>query len=94
MFYLKVRDLHERTKLIQYLKDHGVMAVFHYIPLHTSPAGKEYGLFCGRDQYTTKESERLLRLPLYYQLKKEDAEKVVGLIEGFYKERTDDRKKL
>ena len=77
-------NIHERTKMIQYLKEHGVMAVFHYIPLHTSPAGKQYGMFCGRDKYTTKESERLLRLPLYFQLKRENAERVVDLIEKFY----------
>ncbi len=84
MFYIKVKNIHERTKMIQYLKEHGVMAVFHYIPLHTSPAGKQYGMFCGRDKYTTKESERLLRLPLYFQLKRENAERVVDLIEKFY----------
>ena len=63
MFYIKAKDLQERTKLIAYLKENGVMAVFHYIPLHTAPAGKKYGIFNGQDMYTTKESERLVRLP-------------------------------
>ena len=84
MFYIKVRDIEERTRLIQYLKDHGVLAVFHYIPLHTSPAGKKYGDFCGKDEYTTKESERLIRLPMYYGLKEDEITYVCDLIYKFY----------
>ena len=72
MFYIKAKDLDERTKLISYLKSNGINSVFHYIPLHTAPAGKKYGEFVGEDVYTTKESERLLRLPLYYGMKKFD----------------------
>src|SRR5699024_10268196 len=68
MFYIKVKDLDERTRLISYLKENGICAVFHYIPLHGAPAGIKYGVFYGEDKYTTKESERLLRLPLYYGL--------------------------
>ena len=68
MFYIKTKDLEERTQLISYLKEHGVGAAFHYIPLHTSPAGKRMGRFCGEDKYTTRESERILRLPMYYGL--------------------------
>lgn len=84
MFYIKTKDLEERTRLIDYLKEHGVWAVFHYIPLHTAPAGKKYGRFAGEDRYTTKESERLLRLPLYYNLKSSDIDYIVELITQFY----------
>ncbi len=70
MFYIKVQDLSERTELINYLKEKNINAVFHYIPLHSSPAGLKFGKFIGEDKYTTTESERLLRLPLYYGLKK------------------------
>lgn len=84
MYYIKAKDLEERTNLIKYLKENGVQAVFHYIPLHTAPAGIKYGRFNGEDKYTTKESNRLLRLPMYYNLQKEDAEKVVQTIKDFY----------
>ena len=85
MFYLKCRDLEERTSFISYLKENGIAAVFHYIPLHSSPAGLKYGRFAGEDRYTTKESERLVRLPMYYGLKKEDIEYICEKIKGFYK---------
>ena len=85
MFYIKAKDLQERTKLIAYLKENGVMAVFHYIPLHTAPAGKKYGIFNGQDMYTTKESERLVRLPLYYGITAEDIDRVTALLYQFYK---------
>lgn len=65
MFYIKTKDLEERSKLIAFLKENGIGAVFHYIPLHSSPAGQQFGRFHGEDKYTTKESERLLRLPMY-----------------------------
>ncbi len=84
MFYIKVKDLNERTDLIHYLKDRDVNAVFHYIPLHTAPAGIKYGKFIGEDKYTTKESERLLRLPLYYGIEESDAFKVINVIKEFY----------
>lgn len=84
MYYIKAKDLEERTNLIKYLKENGIQAVFHYIPLHTAPAGIKYGRFNGEDKYTTKESNRLLRLPMYYNLQKEDAEKVVQTIKDFY----------
>ena len=84
MFYIKAKDLDERTKLIQYLKDNGVLSAFHYVPLHSSPAGLKYGRFNGEDVYTTKESERLLRLPMYYGIKKEEIDKVCDLIRYFY----------
>ena len=84
MFYIKVKDIEERTNLIKYLKQNDVESVFHYVPLHTAPAGKKFGRFNGEDKYTTKESERLLRLPMYYNLKQEDAEKVVNTIKKFF----------
>lgn len=85
MFYIKTRDLRERTELISFLKERGVGAVFHYIPLHSAPAGRKFGRFVGEDVYTTRESERLLRLPLYYNLKPADAQKVVDVIHDFYR---------
>lgn len=85
MFYIKAHDIEERSALISYLKENDVTAVFHYIPLHTAPAGKEFGRFCGEDRYTTKESERIMRLPMYYNLEEQDLQKVVDLIHAFYK---------
>ncbi len=84
MFYIKARDLEERTKLIAHLKGNGIQAVFHYIPLHTAPAGIKFGRFHGEDVYTTRESERLMRLPLYYGLQKEEAEVIIDKVKGFY----------
>lgn len=85
MFYIKAKDLEERTRLIAYMKENGIGCVFHYIPLHSAPAGRKFGRFHGEDQYTTKESERLMRLPMYYGLKPEDVEKVIEIIKNFYK---------
>lgn len=85
MFYIKAKDLEERTALIKYLKDNEINTAFHYIPLHSAPAGIKFGRFSGEDIYTTKESERLLRLPMYYQLTKEDRDKVIDKIREFYK---------
>ena len=84
MFYIKTKDLEERQDLIAYLEAKGIKAVFHYIPLHSSPAGRKYGTFYGEDRYTTKESERLLRLPMYYHLEKKDIEFVVEQVKRFY----------
>lgn len=84
MFYIKTKNLDERQKLISHLKDKGINAVFHYIPLHSAPAGKKFGQFSGEDNYTTKESERLLRLPLYYGLKKEEIEYIASEVKKFY----------
>jgi dTDP-4-amino-4,6-dideoxygalactose transaminase len=84
MFYIKTKDLAERTALLSYLKRSGISAVFHYIPLHSSPAGKRLGRFHGEDVYTTRESERLVRLPMYYGLTEADIETVVEKIRGFY----------
>lgn len=84
MFYIKTKDLEERTRLISYLKENDISAVFHYIPLHISPAGAKFGRFHGEDKYTTKESERLLRLPLYYGINDTDIEKVADAVIKFY----------
>ena len=80
MFYVKLRDLEERTSFISYLKDRGITSVFHYIPLHSSPAGMRFGHFDGDDQYTTSESNRLARLPLYFNLEKKDLDYIISSI--------------
>ncbi len=86
MFYIKAHDLEERSRLIKYLNSKEINSVFHYIPLHSAPSGVKYGVFVGEDRYTTKESERLLRLPLYYGLEEADVYKVVQELKNFYKE--------
>ena len=83
MFYVKLRDLAQRTAFIQYLRDREISSVFHYIPLHSSPAGLKFGRFCGEDVYTTRESERLLRLPMFYNLPMEDAAYVAECVLNF-----------
>ena len=85
MYYIKAKNLDERTRLITFLKENDILAVFHYIPLHTAPAGIRYGRFSGLDIYTTTESERLLRLPLYYGLKTEEIDYIIDKIYRFYK---------
>lgn len=87
MFYIKTKDMKERTALIDFLKENDIMAVFHYIPLHTAPAGMKFGRFHGMDRYTTKESERLLRLPMFYQLTPEQVEYIAGKVKEFYETR-------
>lgn len=84
MFYIKTRDLNERTSLIRHLRSNDIASVFHYIPLHTAPAGKRFGVFHGEDRYTTKESERLTRLPMYYGLETEKVEYICEKIREFY----------
>ena len=84
MFYLKCRDLEERTALIRHLKANDILAVFHYIPLHSAPAGMKFGRFDGADVYTTAESERLVRLPMYYGLTEADRNKVIAKVLEFY----------
>ena len=80
MFYMKVKDLETRSAFITYLKENGIHAVFHYIPLHTSTAGKRFGRFHGEDVYTTKESERLVRLPLFYNLEMDQVRYIVDTV--------------
>ena len=84
MFWIKAKDLNERTALIAWLKEHGVGAVFHYVPLHSAPAGLRFGRFHGEDRYTTSESDRLVRLPMYYGITDEDIDVVVQAVNGFY----------
>lgn len=83
MYYLKVKDLETRTRLISYLKENKIYSAFHYIPLHSSPAGKKFGRFHGEDRYTTRESERLLRLPMFYNLSMEDVEYITDRVLSF-----------
>lgn len=84
MFWIKARDLAERTALISHLKENGIGSAFHYVPLHSAPAGLRYGRFHGEDRFTTSESERLLRLPMYYGLTDEDVEAAANAVLSFY----------
>lgn len=86
MFYLKTENLEQRTALIKYLKERDILAVFHYVPLHSAPAGLKFGRFDGEDVYTTAESDRLLRLPLYYGLSREDRQAVIRAVKAFFGE--------
>ncbi len=84
MYYLKTDNMNTRTNLINYLKKNDILSVFHYVPLHTAPAGIKYGRFCGEDRYTTKESERILRLPMYYNMSENDIQKVIDTVYSFF----------
>ena len=84
MFYFKVKDLDTRTDLIKYLKEKGIMAVFHYVPLHSAPAGRKFGRFNGEDRFTTKESERLIRLPLFYSITDEEINRVIETLREYF----------
>ncbi len=86
MYYIKCRNLDERTRFINFMKERGVQCTFHYIPLHSAPAGLEYGRFNGEDVYTTKESDRLVRLPMYYGLSEEDRHVVINAVLDFFSE--------
>ncbi len=84
MFYIKTKNLEERTELIDFLKSKEILSVFHYIPLHSAPAGIKLGRFHGEDRYTTKESERLLRLPMYYNLSVSQVDYIIDQVKEFY----------
>lgn len=84
MFYLKAAEIEERGALIAHMKKNEILAVFHYIPLHTAPAGLKYGRFHGEDVFTTKESERLVRLPMYYGLTMEQVDYICDKVKEFY----------
>lgn len=84
MFYVKLKDLNQRTDFISFLRSKGVQASFHYVPLHSSPAGERFGRFSGIDEFTTRESDRLVRLPMYYGMDKEDRERVVGAVLDYF----------
>ena len=86
MFYLKLNDLTQRSAFIKHMKDSDIMTVFHYIPLHSSPAGKTYGVFSGEDRFTTKESECLVRLPMYFRLTEQEINMVINNIKEFFNE--------
>lgn len=83
IFYIKLKDIKERQLMIEFLKDNGIQTVFHYVPLHSSLGGKRFGKFIGEDKYTTKESERLLRLPLYYGLKLKELDYIIKQVKNF-----------
>lgn len=87
MFYLKFKSLEQRTEFIQYLKSKGILSVFHYVPLHLSPAGKEFGIFSGKDEFTTLESEKLVRLPLFYNLIETEISTILSALENFFKDK-------
>ena len=84
MFYIKTKDQEERARLIAFMKENDILTVFHYVPLHSAPAGLKFGRFHGEDIYTTKESERLLRLPMFYQLTSKQVELIAGKVKEFY----------
>ena len=84
MFHIKCENLEERTRFIQYMKDRELYCVFHYIPLHSAPAGMKFGRFAGADCYTTRESERLVRLPLYYGMTESECREVIEGIKTFF----------
>lgn len=84
MFYIKTKDLEERKALIDFMKANDILTVFHYVPLHSAPAGLKFGRFHGEDRFTTKESERLLRLPMFYQLRAEQVDYIAGKVKEFY----------
>ncbi len=84
MYYIKAKDLEERTRLIDFLKENGIWAVFHYVPLHTAPAGTRFGRVAGEDVYTTRESDRLVRLPMFYTLTPAEVDYIVGKVKEFY----------
>ncbi len=85
MFYVKTKDLKERTDFIAFMDQKGIMTPFHYVPLHTAPAGRKYARFHGEDRYTTSESDRLVRLPLFYAITEEQMEYVVRMTKEFYR---------
>ena len=85
MFYIKLKDIDERSAMIKHLRQYEIGSVFHYIPLHTSPAGQHFGRFFGDDVFTTRESERLLRLPLYYGLKENQVEFICEKVKEFFR---------
>ncbi|MFA9488112.1 MULTISPECIES: dTDP-4-amino-4,6-dideoxygalactose transaminase [unclassified Mannheimia] len=84
LFYLKLKDVSERTTFIEFMKAQNILTVFHYIPLHSSPAGQKFSRFSGEDHFTTKESERLVRLPLFYNLNEKDQDRVIQAVIAFF----------
>ncbi len=85
MYYIKCRNLEDRTAFIRFMKERDIGCVFHYVPLHSAPAGLKFGRFHGEDRYTTKESDRLVRLPMYYGMTEKDRETVIGAVLEFFR---------
>jgi len=85
MFYLKTKDLETRQEYIKFMKDNDILCVFHYVPLHSAPAGLKFGRFVGEDEHTTPDSDRLVRLPMYYNIDKNDLQKVIEFTLKFFK---------
>ena len=83
MFYIKLRDIEDRSAFISHMRSNDILTVFHYIPLHSAPAGMKFGRFDGEDSFTTAESERLVRLPMYYGMTGEDVERVISTAKEF-----------
>ena len=84
MFYIKCRNLDQRTRFINFMKEQDILCVFHYVPLHSAPAGLKYGRFSGEDVYTTTESDNLVRLPLYYGMKEDDLNRIIAKVKEFF----------
>lgn len=85
MFYIKCKNLEIRQSYIEYMKENGILCVFHYVPLHSAPAGEKFGRFFGEDRYTTANSDRLVRLPMYYNMHQEDLKKIIHMTLEFFK---------
>jgi dTDP-4-amino-4,6-dideoxygalactose transaminase len=84
MFYLKVKDLDERSAIINYLSLKGIIAAFHYVPLHSSLAGRQFGVFSGEDVFTSQESERLVRLPLFFSMTESSVSEIISAVSEYY----------
>lgn len=84
MFYIKCKDLETRQNFIKFMKENDILCVFHYVPLHSAPAGEKFGRFNGKDEHTTADSDRLVRLPMYYNIDKRDLEKVINKVLEFF----------
>lgn len=84
MFYIKCKDLETRQNFIKFMKENDILCVFHYVPLHSAPAGEKFGRFNGKDEHTTADSDRLVRLPIYYNIDKRDLEKVINKVLEFF----------
>ena len=78
MYYIKLKDIEDRSAFIAHMKEKGILCVFHYVPLHSAPAGRAHGRFCGEDIYTTRESERLVRLPMYFGMEIADQKRILA----------------
>lgn len=85
MFYMKLNDVADRSAFIKHMKENDILTVFHYIPLHSSPAGEEFGMFAGEDEFTTKESERLVRLPMFYNMTDTELDTIVEAMLAYFK---------